>query len=163
VPWQVSDEEVYTYVEIVIFVDKISPISTASWFEKFWSGQTFDLSNLDTSNVTDMSDMFNDSYAREFIGLDTLDVSNVTNMEEMFSGFNLGSDEHVLGLNISEWDTSNVTNMTYMFYNASTGYAAENPLDLSGWDVSKVTSYNDFILDITPEGSIIPPNFGATS
>ncbi|WP_413228565.1 BspA family leucine-rich repeat surface protein [Aliivibrio fischeri] len=42
------------------------------------------------------------------------------------------------------WDTANVTNMRYMFYRA----AAFNQ-DLSGWDVSYVTSYDGFAVGAT--------------
>ena len=48
-----------------------------------------------------------------------------------------------------------------MFMYASPEYTDENQLDLSGWDVSKVTSYDKFIYHIKPVDSIISPNFRA--
>ena len=67
-----------------------------------------DISKWDTSNVTDMSYMF--QYAKEFnqpIG--SWDVSNVTNMSYMLcNAENFNQD-------ISRWDVSNVTYMKEMF------------------------------------------------
>ncbi|WP_153037772.1 BspA family leucine-rich repeat surface protein, partial [Aliivibrio fischeri] len=42
------------------------------------------------------------------------------------------------------WNTANVTDMSYMFYRA----AAFNQ-DISGWDVSYVTSYDGFAVGAT--------------
>ena len=62
---------------------------------------------LDTSNVTNMTLMFNLCANLKTIPL--LDTSNVTNMDRMFQNCtNLK--------NISLLDTSNVTNMRFMFY-----------------------------------------------
>ncbi|MCL2545768.1 MAG: BspA family leucine-rich repeat surface protein [Oscillospiraceae bacterium] len=110
---------------------------------------------FDTSNVTDMSGMFNLSF-RDTMGtlpfyaspLTTLDLSgwdtsNVTNMSDMFNGaISLTSIE-----GISDWDTSNVTNMSHMFGFDFFGFphwlpretSLEN-LDVSGWDTSSVTN-----------------------
>ena len=45
-----------------------------------------EIENLDTSKITDMSEMFKG--CKEFTGdLSKWDVSNVTNMNEMFKGF----------------------------------------------------------------------------
>ena len=72
-----------------------------------------DLSNLDVSNVTDMSKIFENF---NFLGRSNSDisdwnVSNVTTMEGMFKnskGFNQ---------NLNNWNVSNVKNMNEMFYN----------------------------------------------
>ena len=61
---------------------------------------------LDTSNVTDMHNMFGD--CKKLVIVPLLDTSNVTNMQYMFGGCsNLTS--------IPLLDTSNVTNMNSMF------------------------------------------------
>jgi surface protein len=78
----------------------------------------------DTSNVTDMSALFN---ATNFDGdLSAWDTSNVTDMSWMFSGSGFTGD-------ISTWDTSGVTDMSGMF--SSTGFDG----DISSWDTSRVT------------------------
>ena len=65
---------------------------------------------LDTSNVTNMSYMFH--YCRELTSIPSLDTSNVTDMSYMFYQCSKLTS-------IPQLDTSNVTNMSYMFYECS--------------------------------------------
>lgn len=68
-----------------------------------------DLSAVNISKITDMSELFLDSNRTMFYGIDTWDVSHVINMASMFSGaVNFNGD-------ISMWDTSNVEDMSDMF------------------------------------------------
>ena len=62
----------------------------------------------DTSNVTNMSNMFSD--CSSLISIPQLDTSNVTNMRSMFYHCTVFA-------NIPQLDTSNVTDMAYMFNN----------------------------------------------
>ncbi|HGF7842830.1 TPA: immunoglobulin-like domain-containing protein [Enterococcus hirae] len=71
------------------------------------------LSQLDTSNVTDMSYMFAYQIALKNLDLSGFDTSNVTNMSSMFTAM-----WKLENLNISGFDTSNVTDMHSMFANA---------------------------------------------
>ncbi|EHD1395340.1 BspA family leucine-rich repeat surface protein [Listeria monocytogenes] len=92
----------------------------------FWNSvaTSLDVSNLDTSNVTDMFGMF--SYcAATSLDLSNFDTSNVTNMEAMFY------DCAATSLDVSNFDTSNVTEMRTMFC-----YSAVTSLDLSNFDTS---------------------------
>jgi len=74
-----------------------------------------DLSNFDTSNVTDMSYMFYGCSSLTTIKLkNKFNTSQVTNMEYMFGGC-----KNLISLDLSNFDTSNVTNMSYMFYDCS--------------------------------------------
>ena len=93
--------------------------------------ESVDLSELDTSKVTNMSHMFFGCENLESVNLSELDTSKVTNMEDLFS--NCKSLKRV---NLSELNTSKVTNMGYMFN------WCENltSVDLSGLDTSGVTS-----------------------
>ena len=100
------------------------------------------LAGIDTSNVTDMSGMF-DNFANgstggvAIYGLEDLNTSKVTDMSFMFSG--VATETRSFSLNLSNFDTSNVTNMANMFY--SVGYEVSNfVLDLSSFDTSKVTN-----------------------
>lgn len=69
---------------------------------------TIDLSQLNTSNVIDMCDMFYDCKATRII-LDNLDTSQVRYMKGMFKECN------VIELDLSNLDTSKVQNMKEMF------------------------------------------------
>ena len=126
---------------------KVKAIGT-DWSYAF-SGQglsKFDGSNLDVSNVTDMSHMFERNLTSDLTGLDNWDVSNVTNMYMMFC------DNKISDLTpLAHWDTSKVTDMRYMFYNNS----ISNLTPLAHWDTSKVTDMsnmfgNNSISDLTP-------------
>lgn len=97
---------------------------------------TFDISNLDTEHVTDMSYMFNDfnpydigelKFGPYFV------TRNVTNMSHMFAGFN-----NITKLDLSGFNTGKVTNMSYMFENAS-GFPGCQLITSSMFDMSNVT------------------------
>ena len=79
-------------------------------FDNCRSLTSLDVSNWDTSNVTNMDAMFNNCRSLTTLDLSNWDTSNVTNMGSMFWGCNA-----LTSLDISKWDTSNVTNMTRMF------------------------------------------------
>ena len=89
------------------------------------------LSNFNTSQVKDMSHMFDFMTNLTTLDLSNFDTSKVTNMEYMFS-----SMTSLTSLNLSNFDTSQVMNMSYMFL----GTASLTTLDLSNFDTSKVTN-----------------------
>lgn len=108
------------YPERVEFGSEVHPTSTAYWFYYMNQVNTFDFTNLDTSNVTDMKYMF---YGCEHILnlAPELDTSNVTDMSHMFERC-IATPE----IDVSSFDTSNVTDMSSMFascYNLHTIYA----------------------------------------
>jgi surface protein len=98
-----------------------------------------DISEWDTSKITDMSHLF--AYDATLSpgaisfndDISNWNTENVTNMSFMF----YGSVEHVHMFNqdISNWHTSSVTNMSGMFQ-----HAAEFNQDISGWYTSSVTN-----------------------
>lgn len=91
---------------------------------------TLDASQVDTSNVTDMSSMFYMCSNLTALDLSHFDTSNVTNMISMF---NVCSN--LTSLDLSHFDTSNVTNMSFMF-NICSNLTA---LDVSQFNTSNVT------------------------
>ncbi|MFT8599818.1 MAG: BspA family leucine-rich repeat surface protein [Leuconostoc pseudomesenteroides] len=121
--------------------------------------EKFDSTNLDTSDVTDMSYMFYysaDEGAPE-IDVSSFDTRKVTSMMFMFghssattldlSSFDTSSvnDMELMffyssakTLNLSSFNTSAVTNMVDMF-----SHSSATTLDLSGFDTSKVINMNN--------------------
>ena len=100
---------------------------------------TIDLSNFDTSKVTDMTYMFSNSTNLTSLNLSNFNTSNVTNMGGMFA-----SIHNLTTLNLSNFDTSKVTDMNSMFGNMS----SLTTLNLSNFDTSKVTNMRTmFYLD----------------
>jgi len=80
-----------------------------------------DVSNLDVSEITDMSEMF--AYTTFNGNINNWDdVSKVRNMQGMFKYSNFNKD-------ISNWDVSLVRDMSYMFYGCS--FVG----DVTKWDV----------------------------
>ena len=73
-----------------------------------------DLFNLNTSKVTDMSEMFDGCSSLTSLDLLTLNTQNVTDMSEMFKGCS-----SLTSLNVTLFDVANVNNMTEMFYGCS--------------------------------------------
>ena len=98
-------------------------------FQQCESLTSLDLSPLDTSNVTDMSGMFAYCSSLTSLDLSPLDTSNVTGMHGTFSGCS-----SLVSLNLSGLDTSSVTWTRDMFYGCSSLVS----LNLSGLDTSSV-------------------------
>ena len=96
-----------------------------------------------TSNVTDMSGLYEVSNGTEFSNIEDWDTSNVTDMSNMFfRAYSFNKD-------LSAWNVTNVTNMNSMFNNASVFNQ-----DLSAWNVANVTNSSSFDL----YSALIPAN-----
>lgn len=129
-----------TSVEGLEYVDTKNVTSMASMFYDMRNLISVDVSNFDTSSVTNMAFMFgNNGSVSSAPVLQELDLSNfntynVTNMRYMFSG-----QRNITKLNVSSFDTSNVTNMAGMFQymNDLTSF------DISNFDTSNVTNMSD--------------------
>lgn len=104
------------------------------WSEAFQSANLINanLDNLDTSNITNMKDLFNFDGSLKALELKGWDTSNVSNMSGMFMHCqNLSS---IIGLD--NWNTSKVTDMSYMFF----AMPATNIGNLSKWNTSNVSN-----------------------
>ena len=72
--------------------------------------RTIDVTNLDTSQVTNMSEMFIGCENLTTLDVSHFDTSKVTDMNYMF-----GECNGLTSLDLSHFDTSKVTNMSNMF------------------------------------------------
>ena len=113
----------------------------------------YELSNLDTSKVTDMSFMFYLCSNLNSLNLSKFNTSNVTNMSYMFEGCS-----KIKSLNLSNLDTSKVTNMSYMFE----GCSKIKSLNLSNLDTSKVTDMRNMFNANTNLNSINLSSFNTS-
>ena len=91
---------------------------------------TLDVSKWDTNKVTNMGYMFLVCCSLTTLNVSNFDTSKVTDMRSMFH-----SCSNLTTLDVSKWDTNNVTNMGYMFYYCS----KLTTLNVSNFDTSKVT------------------------
>ena len=95
------------------------------------SNKIYDFNCIDTSEITDMSNLFGDivnNINKINFDVSKWDVSNVTNMAFMFVGC-----ESFEGKGLENWDVSNVEISSFMFVKC------ENlNCDLSKWDVRNI-------------------------
>ena len=126
-PWY----ENRTSIKVVSFKDVIKPVSTAYWFDECRNLTSVDVTNLDTSAVTNMNRMFYKCSALTSLDLSSFNTSAVTDMSSMFN-----SCSSLTSLDLSSFNTSVVTDMNYMFNSCS----SLTSLDLSSFNTSVVTN-----------------------
>ena len=131
-----NSRQMFYYLRSLISLDLSSfDTSQVTDMSNMFAGMSnltpLNLSNFDTSKVTDMSEMFNDMTRLTTLDLSNFDTSKVTNMSWMFRDmYNLTT------LNLSSFNTSQVTNMGGMF-----GFMSNlTSLNLSNFDTSNVTA-----------------------
>lgn len=116
-------------IKSVEFGSEVKPTKTAWWFVGMGNLTGIDWTGLDTSEVEDMSSMFERCSSLDTIDLSSFDTSKVYSMEHMFIDC-----INLINLDLSDFDTSKMTNMNWMFKNCS---SLEN-LNLSSFDTSSV-------------------------
>lgn len=143
----------------VVFEESFKDVKVKScwnWFEGFTSlAKIKDIENLDTSEVTDMSSMFNSCNKLESLDLSSFNTSNVTNMNSMFDGC-CGLTTLTLS---SSFVTSQVTDMGNMFG----GCQALTSLDLSSFNTSGAANTIFMFQDCSSLGQITFGNNFKTS
>ena len=109
-----------------------NPSSTSGLFSNLTNVTSIDLSNMDTSGMTSMKDMFRkDTSLTNITFGDNFNTANVTSMNGVFWDCN-----SLTSIDLSSFNTSSVTDMNNMFARCSSLTA----LDLSNFDTSNVTS-----------------------
>ena len=142
-------------------LDTSSVVCMARMFMNSSGAEELDVSGFDTSNVTNMSYMFGESYELRYspIRLTSLDVSNfntsnVTDMRGMFSGLS-----KVTSLDVSSFNTSSVTSTAKMFRDCSN----LTKLDLSNFDTSQVTDMKEMFDNCCSLTSMDASNFDTSN
>ena len=117
--------------KIVIDPDVIAPKESSGLFGDFYNAKEFiGLSNLDTSQVTDMESMFGGCVVKE-LDLSNWDTSKVTDMSNMFATCN-----NLEKINLKSFNTKNVKSMHDMFF----GCPKLRKLDLSSFETPNLTN-----------------------
>ena len=157
------------------------PTTTEGWFYNLSALTTIEgLENLNTSAVTDMSDMFYGCYSLTSLNLSNFNTSKVTDMNSMLSGCssltelnvsnfntskvtNMGSMfsgcSSLTELNVSNFNTSKVTYMRYMFF----GCSGLTSLNLSNFKTSKVTNMSEMFSDCSGLKELNVSNFNTSN
>ena len=130
------DKTAYYYVEtekVYLNTDSSKMFYREYGEQKIENILELNLSNFDTSKVTDMGGMFRNMRNLTTLNLSSFDTSKVTSMNAMFRDM-----RNLTTLNLSSFDTSQVTDMGGMFADMRN----LTTLDLSNFNTSKVTSMN---------------------
>ena len=118
------------------------PTTTWRWFYQMYRLQSISNWNyLNTSEVTDMGQMFWNCYTLTSLDLSSFNTAEVTNMDEMFNAC-----AALTSLDLSGFNTANVTRMTSMFggcNNLTTIYVG------NGWNTDAVTSSSSMFYNCT--------------
>ncbi len=149
--WSIYDEGI---IENILELDlsnfDTSKVTDMSGMFVFMNLTTLNLSNFDTSKVTDMSGMFAGMSSLTTLNLSSFNTSKVTNMSSMFGGMS-----SLTTLDLSNFDTSKVTDMSTMFrymYNLTT-------LNLSSFNTSQVTDMGEMFRYMSNLTSLDLSNF----
>ena len=128
--YDANEDTIFYYTE-----QKKIYLPADSWgmFFNFSKLKSLDLSDFDSSYVTNLAYMFTQCYELEEVNLSSFDTSKVTDMEKMFR-----FSRKIKYLNLSNFNTEKVTNMEEMFDNMH--YLIE--LDISNFNTKNVKNMN---------------------
>ncbi len=119
-------------LETIDMTNFVFPSNCSGFFASGLTGlNNLILTGSDTSNVTNMSNMFSGLSKITELDLTSWDTSHVTIMSGIFSG-----SSKITELNLSSWDTSHVTSISGIF----SGATGLTDLNLSGWNLSNLTA-----------------------
>ena len=124
--------------------------------ELFENGiKNLDLSNLDTSNATNMANMFSGNGDMETLVLgDFFDTQHVTDMSYMFQDCS-----GLTSLDLTKFDTSKVTDMRDMF----NGCSGLTSLDVTNFDTKNVTDMRDMFKNCSGLTGLDVTNFNTSN
>ena len=148
---ETTNKQIYAWFEedtgAVYWWTNAKTAKMSSRSHQIWNGLTnavsIDVTDIDTSEVTDMSKLFYNCLKLQSIDISTFDTSNVNDMTLMFGedGWNSKASltEIIFG---DSFNTSKVTSMTWMF-----AFCTKlSVIDLSRFDTHNVQSFNNMFL-----------------
>ena len=142
-----SDKTAYYYAE----PEKVHLNKDArSMFSGMSNLTTLNISNFDTSQVTNMSSMFSG-----MSNLTALDLSNFDTSQAMYMGSMFQGMSNITTLDLSNFDTSKVTSMYAMF----SGMSNLTTLSISNFYTSKVTYMSSMFLGVSKLTTLDLSNF----
>ena len=122
IPWN-SYKSTITDIQVK---SGVKPKSTGYWFEGCSNATSFDLSGLDTSSVTNMTNMFKNCSKIESLDLSYFNTASVERMFEMFSGCSA-----LKTIELTSFNTRKTVNFDSMFNGCNT----LESLDLSKFEI----------------------------
>ena len=128
--WYTHDTEISKVVFEASFANA-RPTSCYAWFQNFIKLKQIEgIENLNTENVTNMSDMFYSCSGLISLDVTHFNTANVTSMRGMFDGCS-----GLISLDVTYFNTANVTSMSYMF----DGCSGLISLDVTNFNTANVT------------------------
>ena len=153
-------EQLFGYFKKLIqinFNDNFNTTNVTNMFQIFLNCSSLtnlDLSNFNTANVTYIGGMFNGCSSLTSLDLSRFNTANVTNISSMFS-----SCSSLTSLDLSSFNTANVTNMSSMFSNCS----SLTNLDLNNFNTINVTNMNSMLSSCKSLSSLNISNFNTSN
>jgi len=133
-PWSWEYTCCCDVIRVEFIGNVVAGTSIRSLFRHLWALEEFKSNNnFDTSNVTDMSAVFQGCSSLNSLNISTWDTSQVITMENLFNGVS-----NITYLDISNFDTSNVTNMSNMFSGCNS--LLSESFNISNFDTSNVVN-----------------------
>ena len=152
--WEITAKSNLAEIRGLNLVDTSNMTNMSFMFNACRGLTSLDVSNFDTSKVTNMNGMFQSCRALTSLDVSNFDTSSVTNMAYMFSACRA-----LTSLDVSNFDTSNVTDMSSMF----SFYQGLTSLDLSNFNTSNVTDMSSMFQNCPNLTSLNLSNFNASS
>ena len=128
--------------------------SMIGYFAAFYKMTSIDLSDLDTSEVTNMSSMFEDCGSLTSLDVSNFDTLQVTNMSKMFN-----LCESLTSLDASNFNAPELTNITDMFSELTN----LETLDLSNFNAPKITNMDAMFKKLSKLSKLDLTNFNTVN
>ena len=152
--WYTHDTEISKVVFEASFANA-RPTTCYAWFQDFIKLKQIEgIENLNTENVTDMSDMFRFCSLLTSLDVTHFNTGNVTSMADMFS-----SCPRLAELDVTHFNTANVKDMSDMFASCS-GLIS---LDVTNFNTANVTDMSNMFCGCSGLISLDVTNFNTAN